>query len=276
MVCIDLENVISLPKANVGNFYYKRKLSQYNLTGHCSLNKKGYCVLWHELMAGRGGNDIASAVTCMLERILADVPGIETFILWFDSCVPQNRNSYMSAALREFLVKHPEIKVIEQKFCEPGHSSTQEVDNIHSQIDRALGPAEIFSPLGLLRTLLGVNRRNPFAVIQLQLQHIKAFNQVAASLKYKDVPYFSVKSFLYRAQNPDHISYKVSFTGNYKEVRLGKSQKTRSTNQTLLPMVYAKILKNDTVVSVPKKKDIEIMYRYMPPIDVAFYKTILK
>ena len=99
VVCIDLENVISLPKANVGNFYYKRKLSQYNLTGHCSLNKKGYCVLWHELMAGRGGNDIASAVTCMLERILADVPAIETFILWFDSCVPQNRNSYMSAAL---------------------------------------------------------------------------------------------------------------------------------------------------------------------------------
>ena len=41
IVCIDLENVISLPKSNVGNFFYKRKLSQYNLTGHCSLNKKG-------------------------------------------------------------------------------------------------------------------------------------------------------------------------------------------------------------------------------------------
>ena len=39
--CIDLENVISLPKSNIGAFFYKYKLSAYNLTGHCSLNKKG-------------------------------------------------------------------------------------------------------------------------------------------------------------------------------------------------------------------------------------------
>ena len=43
IVCIDLENVLSLPKSNVGNSFYKRKLSCYNLTGHCSLNKKAYC-----------------------------------------------------------------------------------------------------------------------------------------------------------------------------------------------------------------------------------------
>ena len=61
IVCIDLENVLSLPKSNVGNFFYKRKLSCYNLTGHCSLNKKAYCILWHEGMAGCSGNDIASA-----------------------------------------------------------------------------------------------------------------------------------------------------------------------------------------------------------------------
>ena len=42
-VCI--ENVISLPKSNIGAFFKKRKLSAYNLTGHCSLNKKGYCML---------------------------------------------------------------------------------------------------------------------------------------------------------------------------------------------------------------------------------------
>ena len=42
-------------------------------------------------------------------------------------------------------------------------------------------------------------------------------------------------------------------------------------------MVYAKIMKNDaTGVSVAKKKDIENMYSYMPAVDVAFHKTILK
>ena len=56
-------------------------------------------------------------------------------ILWFDSCVPQNRNSYMSM-LREFIVKNPNIDVLQQKFCEPGHSSIQEIDNVHSQIEK--------------------------------------------------------------------------------------------------------------------------------------------
>ena len=38
IVCIDFENVLSLPRANGENFYYKRKLSNYNLTGNCWLN----------------------------------------------------------------------------------------------------------------------------------------------------------------------------------------------------------------------------------------------
>ena len=80
IVCIDLENVLNLPRANVGNFYYKRKLSNYILTGHCSLNRKGYCILWHEAMTGRGGNDLASAVTCLLLKIMADLD-INKFIL---------------------------------------------------------------------------------------------------------------------------------------------------------------------------------------------------
>ena len=94
VVCIDLENVLSLPKSNVGNFFYKRKLSGYNLTGHCSLNKKAYCMLSHKGMAGRSGNDIASAVICMLDKIIKDLPNVNSFVLWFDSCVPQNRNSH--------------------------------------------------------------------------------------------------------------------------------------------------------------------------------------
>nr|XP_047133397.1 uncharacterized protein LOC124811571 [Hydra vulgaris] len=154
VVCIDLENVISLPKSNVGAFFYKRKLSAYNLTGHCSINKKGYCMLWHEGVSGRAGNDLASSVTCLLEKIIADHSDENKLI--FDSCVPQNRNSQMSIALRQFLICYPKIRVIEQKFCEPGHSSIQEVDNIHSQIDRALALLEIFSPLGLTRAISAV------------------------------------------------------------------------------------------------------------------------
>lgn len=123
VLCFDLQNVISIPRANAGNMFYKRKLSVYNLTGHLSVPKRGYCVVWHESLSGRSGNDIATALVAMLERIVEQNPTITELHLWSDSCVPQNKNSQISLALMHFIQKHSSIKTIVQKFCEPGHSS---------------------------------------------------------------------------------------------------------------------------------------------------------
>ncbi|XP_047144327.1 uncharacterized protein LOC124817910 [Hydra vulgaris] len=279
IVCIDLENVLNLPRANVGNFYYKRKLSNYNLTGHCSLNRKGYCILWHEAMTGRGGNDLASAVTCLLLKIMADLD-INKFILWFDSCVPQNRNSFISAALCEFIIRYPQIKVIEQKFCEPGHSSIQEWDNIHSQIEKSLSAAEIFSPLGLERAIKNVIRKKPFCVYQMQLGDVKNFSVVAGLSSYKLVPYSKVKNLVYRNGLPYHVFFKTSFSDNYSQARINKSVKKAASTivakplNTNIPMA-ACFRASYQSISVAKANDIISMYSYMPAVDIAFYKTII-
>ena len=44
LVVFDLENVITLPKADIGLFFYKRKLILYNLTAMAS-SKQGYCAI---------------------------------------------------------------------------------------------------------------------------------------------------------------------------------------------------------------------------------------
>ncbi|XP_012560119.1 uncharacterized protein LOC105846187 [Hydra vulgaris] len=279
IVCIDLENVLNLPRANVGNFYYKRKLSNYNLTGHCLLNRKGYCILWNEAMTGRGGNDLASAVTCLLLKIMADLD-INKFILWFDSCVPQNRNSFMSAALCEFIIRYPQIKVIEQKFCEPGHSSIQECYNIHSQIEKSLSAAEIFSPLGLEKAIKNVNRKKPFCVYQMQLGDVKNFSVVAGLSSYKLVPYSKVKNLVYRNGLPYHVFFKTSFSDNYSQARINKSVKKAASTivakplNTNIPMA-ACFRASYQSKSVAKANDIISMYSYMPAVDIAFYKTII-
>jgi len=54
-------------------------------------------------------------------------------------------NSVMSFALLPFLSGHPNIQEIVQKFGTPGHSPVQEVDNIHSQIERRMRKTEIQS-----------------------------------------------------------------------------------------------------------------------------------
>lgn len=119
--------------------------------------------------------------------------------------------------------------------------------------------------------MLSVNRRKPFTFIQMKPHDINGFSQVTASLKYKDLSYFSMTSLLHCSRNPYHISYKHSFTTDYKQVRLKKSRHKKSTDQVLLPIVYAKVRKHEAnVVSV----DIESMYRYMPQIaqwDILFY-----
>jgi len=99
VLCFDLQNVISVPSTNVSNMFYKRKLNVYNLTGHLSVKKKGYCSVWHEGLSGRGGNDIASAVVAILKKIVVEFPELSELVLWADSCISQNRNSLMSFAL---------------------------------------------------------------------------------------------------------------------------------------------------------------------------------
>lgn len=59
LVVFDLENNINVPKAEVGSFFCKRKLTAYNLTAMTS-SKRGYCALRTEAISGHAGNDIAS------------------------------------------------------------------------------------------------------------------------------------------------------------------------------------------------------------------------
>lgn len=89
-------------------------------------------ILLPESVAGRGGNEFASALIAILDSVVQENPGLQSMILWSDSCVAQNRNSLMTLALKNFIQVHPCIKQIEQTFCTPGHSAIQEVDNIQS------------------------------------------------------------------------------------------------------------------------------------------------
>lgn len=214
-VCFDLENVFALPRANISSFFYRRKLNVYNMTAHCSVDKQGYGAIWHEGQSGRSGNDIASAVMRLLQVIVedhTDDPRIRHIILWSDSCVPQNRNSIFSTALKHFMREYTMVKIIEQKFCEPGHSSIQEVDNIHSNIEKSCSPSEIYSPVGLMRVLKTVNK---LRLVQMKPADFKDFQEVAGRGRYDRIPYTRVKCLRYEHTDPKVLKYKTGFTEEY-------------------------------------------------------------
>ena len=163
--------------------------------------------------------------------------------LWFDSCVPQNRNSHMSTAIMEFLRCHN--KVLEQKYCESGHSSVQGVDNKLSQIERALKRLIIYSPLGLVKALLNVNRKRPFNVVQMREEKFRNFSHVESLIQ--------VKGLCYRADQPCHIFYKTSFTSRYVPGRVVKHHPTRR-NSNEVEEVTIPLANMSGISSMSKKK----------------------
>lgn len=48
ILCVDLQNVIILPRSNVSCTFYKRMLTVC-MTGLLSLGKKAFCVIWTEV-----------------------------------------------------------------------------------------------------------------------------------------------------------------------------------------------------------------------------------
>jgi len=97
----------------------------------------------------------------------------------------------MSTAITHFLLNQTKITTVQQKFAEPGHSAVQEVDNIHSQIERRLKTMEINSPVALVKALQTVNIKNPFIV--LQLRQFLDFQTVAKKTNLTAIPYSKVR-----------------------------------------------------------------------------------
>ena len=115
----DREAVLPTPCSNVSQIYYKRKLNTYNLTFFSLADKKGTCYVWDESNGQRGLSEIG---TCVIKHINSLPSNMEQVTLYSDYCSGQNRNQFLAAGLLYTVNTNPNIKVIEQKFLESGHT----------------------------------------------------------------------------------------------------------------------------------------------------------
>lgn len=288
VLCFDLQNVIACPRAEISSFFYKRKLNTYNMTAHFSESKTIYCALWTEVTAGRSGNDLASAVYKILKQVALEHDFTE-LILWSDSCVPQNRNSYISCAVQNFIHEHPHIQKVTMKYSVPGHSCIQEVDNAHSIIEKGMSTNEFYSPLGLIRVLKGINRQHPIRVLQMSAKDFFDFESASKALNFKSVPFFQV-SILVFTKILHQVSYKTSFlqcNENLTNLRFTVSSNKKARNSKMkkregdssIPiwrLIMPRNLTSKQALPEDKVKDIKSMFRFMPIQDREYYTTVLK
>lgn len=272
VVSFDLENVFSLPRCRVSSAFYKRKLNTYNLTAVVNKTGKGYCAIWPENLSGRSGNDIASALVCLIKEILVDHPDCRHLILWSDSCVPQNRNSIMSYALLKTLENSQLISIV-QRFCEPGHSSIQDVDNLHSLIERSLRNIDIFSPISLVRHL----KANKYKGHQMYVKVINSdqfsdFSSIAKLGFFNRVPYSGVKEIMYHKANLNVVTYKKSFSCTSSQVEVMKRIVKR--DGSVKPLPKPKVLSLRSGLSDAKAADIRSLLIYMTGDDYTYMSNL--
>jgi len=74
------------------------------------------------------------------------------------------------------------------KYSVAGHSCIQEVDNAQSQIKKLLMHIEVWSPIGLIRVLLGVNRKSQFEIIQMTINDFKNYHKMSKNFKFNAIP----------------------------------------------------------------------------------------
>lgn len=84
-----------MPQNRNRKLFYPPKLNLYNLTAYLTTTKTVYCAIWTEVQQGRTGNCFASAFKKIVDRVLSDNDMGPQPITWSDSCVAQNRNSYI-------------------------------------------------------------------------------------------------------------------------------------------------------------------------------------
>ncbi|KAK3931942.1 Sporozoite surface protein 2 [Frankliniella fusca] len=138
VISFDLQKQLPCPRSEVGAFFYKNKISVFNLTIFQEVERIGHCYVWHEGIAKKGSNEIASALSHFIDKLVEN--GHKELILYSDNCSGQNKNRYVFAMFQQKAVLHG-IKIT-HRFLEPGHTH-MDADTIHARIENSTRLKEI-------------------------------------------------------------------------------------------------------------------------------------
>ena len=214
-VTFDLQAVLHCPCSNVSQVYYKRKLNCYNLSVYSLGNAKATCFMWNETEGNRGSNEIASSLLLYLKSLPSTTSHV---CLYSDSCSGQNRNRHVTAALLHGVLTINNIRTIDQKYLEHGHTE-MECDSMHAAVEAAKKCTSVFVPSQWDTIVRMARKRKPYTVVPLKYTDIIDFKDVSSKIfplsivdtNGKKVKWLQIKWIQFRQHEPDSIFFKYEF-----------------------------------------------------------------
>lgn len=236
--------------------------------------------LWHEGMASRGAQEIAS---CILKYLKDTSPTANHLITYSDSCGGQNRNVYL-LSLWLHIVASDEyaITVVDQKFMTVGHS--------YLPNDRDFGSIEterrkhntVFVPEEWYELIVNARRKNPFIVTNMtQADFVslvpisKSFVNRKTNTAKQGVQWLQMKWIRVQKDKPLQFQYRYSLNSleAWKTVDLRRRAKGRPPDlgRIQLPRLYT----TPRPIKPGKKADLLSLFDFIPPLHHAFYNSLL-
>jgi hypothetical protein len=143
---------------------------------------------------------------------------------------------------------------------------------------------EIFSPISLLRRLKQLStKKSPLNFMQMKVQDFKNYQAATVGLGFNNIPYTKVKHLVYRADQPFHIDFRTSFDEQFTSVRLNREKTPRNkkagkpnTSPEASPFRKVSPVNKPVDLSLEKVNDLKKMFKFMPQVDLAYFKAVLK
>lgn len=234
-ICIDYAKNVSLPNVTTNDVYYKRQLSMFSFNVHVLSTRKSIFYCYHEGVAKKGSNEVASFILHFINTFLDDE--VEELIIFSDSCGGQNKN-YTLFRLINFVVAHQihGLKKVSMTFPVRGHS--------YLECDKNVGLFNLKLPMETpkdFRNMIKTARMNPspFIVVNVKqemiLNWVEFFGVESRYVNKCPFPIQNIKVIEATCDNPKLLKHRSAYSGNSKSSIIVKPKNNMDQVEFQLP-----------------------------------------